>query len=201
MSVPPGARGGRPPGSALQGAAESGAPVSRLHEGQSSAPADFPVPTGREEEWRFTPLRRLRGLHGDGALVTGKIGVGADAAPRVTVENTERGDRRLGTAFVPADRVSARAFASFDEATVVTVPTGVESTEPTWITVRGEDAAGAAFGHIVVNVEPFARAVVVLEYGGSATHAGNVGVVVGGAGWPGILALSNRSGGTARPAP
>lgn len=25
--------------------------------------ADFPVPHGREEEWRFTPLERLRGLH------------------------------------------------------------------------------------------------------------------------------------------
>ena len=25
--------------------------------------ADIPVPTGREEEWRFTPMRRLRGLH------------------------------------------------------------------------------------------------------------------------------------------
>jgi len=24
--------------------------------------ADFPALTGREEEWRFTPLRRLRGL-------------------------------------------------------------------------------------------------------------------------------------------
>jgi hypothetical protein len=36
--------------------------VSRLHERQSYDPADFPVPTGRQEEWRFTPLRRLRGL-------------------------------------------------------------------------------------------------------------------------------------------
>jgi hypothetical protein len=44
---------------ALQGAVESGAPVSRLHERQSYDPADFGVPTGREEEWRFTPLRRL----------------------------------------------------------------------------------------------------------------------------------------------
>ena len=25
--------------------------------------AEVPVPTGREEEWRFTPLTRLRGLH------------------------------------------------------------------------------------------------------------------------------------------
>ena len=52
----------------LQGAVESAAPVSRLHERHSADLADFPVPTGREEEWRFTPLRRLRGLHG-GALV------------------------------------------------------------------------------------------------------------------------------------
>ena len=34
---------------ALQGAVESTAPVSRLHERQSYDPADFPVPTGREE--------------------------------------------------------------------------------------------------------------------------------------------------------
>jgi len=51
--------------SALQGAVEAGAPVSRLHERQSFDPADFGVPSGREEEWRFTPLRRLRGLLAD----------------------------------------------------------------------------------------------------------------------------------------
>ena len=44
---------------ALQGAVESTAPVSRLHLHQSYQLADFPVPSGREEEWRFTPLRRL----------------------------------------------------------------------------------------------------------------------------------------------
>ena len=34
----------------LQGTLESGAPMSRLHERQSYDPADFPVPTGREEK-------------------------------------------------------------------------------------------------------------------------------------------------------
>ena len=178
--------------SVLQGAAESGGvPVSRLHERQSFDLADFPVPTGREEEWRFTPLRRLRGLHSDAGPSAGKVSVGADAAPRVTVEKTEHGDPRLGTGFVPADRVSARAFASFGEATVVTVPTGLESTEPTWITVRGEDAGGTAFGHLVVNVEPFARAVVVLDYGGSATYADNVELVVGDASSLALVSLQD----------
>jgi Fe-S cluster assembly protein SufD len=165
--------------SALQGAVESGAPVSRLHERQSFDPAEFGVPTGREEEWRFTPLRRLRGLHGDETLKPGKIAVSVDAPPGVAVELAQHGDPRLGTAFIPGDRVSAQAFASFDEATLITVDEWLERIAPTWVTVRGENADGASFGHLVVDVKPNARAVVVLEYTGSATYADNVELVVG----------------------
>ena len=106
---------------ALQGAVESTAPVSRLHLNESFSLDDFPVPSGREEEWRFTPLRRLRGLHGDGDLAPGKTTIAVDAAAEVAVELAQHGDPRLGIAYVPADRVSARAFASFDQATVITV--------------------------------------------------------------------------------
>jgi Fe-S cluster assembly protein SufD len=164
--------------SVLQGAVESSAPVSRLHERRSYDPADFGVPTGREEEWRFTPLRRLRGLHQE-AVADGKVAVEVNAAPGVTAEFVERGDSRIGTAFVPADRVSARAYAGFSQATVVTVADEAESTTPTWVTVRGENSAGVAFGHLVVDVKPNARAVVVLEYGGAATYADNVEFRVG----------------------
>ena len=102
-----------------------------------------------------------------------------DAGPPITVEHLEHGDPRVGVAYVPGDRVSARAFANFGAATVVTVPADTESAEPVLIAVRGESADGAAFGHTVVNVEPNARAVVVLEYTGSATYADNVELVVG----------------------
>jgi Fe-S cluster assembly protein SufD len=163
----------------LQGAVETTAPVSRLHEQRSYDPADFGVPTGREEEWRFTPLRRLRGLHTDAPLPGGKVTVECDPAPEVTAENIERGDRRLGSAYVPADRVSARAFASFTEATVVTVPRGVVASRPTVISVRGDDPAGAVFGHVVVELEPLAQAVIVLDHTGSATYADNVELIVG----------------------
>ena len=163
----------------LQGAVESAAPVSRLHEHHSADLADFPVPTGREEEWRFTPLRRLRGLHGEGELAPGKVRVEADAAPGVSAERPPRGDPRFGTAFLPGDRVSARAFASFDEGTVITVPPDTDIDEPTVVSVRGEDPAGAAFGHTVVEVGRNSRAVVVLDHGGSATYADNVEFVVG----------------------
>jgi len=163
---------------ALQGAVESAAPVSRLHEHQSFSLDDFPVPTGREEEWRFTPLRRLRGLHKDASAPSGKVSVDADARPGVAMR-TQRDDERLGRTFVPADRVSARAFASFEEAMVITIPAETLADQPTVVSVRGESAEGAAFGHTLIDVGANARAAVVLDHSGSATYADNVEIVVG----------------------
>jgi len=164
--------------SGLQGAVET-APVSRLHEQQSYDPADFAVPTGREEEWRFTPLRRLRGLHSDLGFGDGKVHVVADAGPGVTIDYPDHGDPRVGVAYVPADRVSARAFASFAQATVVSVAPDANPAQPIHIAIRGESADGSAFGHTVVNLQPNAHAILVLEYSGSATYADNVELVVG----------------------
>ncbi len=163
----------------LQGAIES-APVTRLHEHRSYDPADFPVPDGREEEWRFTPLRRLRGLHTDSPVdPAAKVTVEVDPAPEVKTFSAERGGHLLGRSFVPADRVSARAYASFGEATVITVPAEADASRPTVVTVTGSDAGSTAFGHLLVHAEPFSRAVVVLDYRGSATYADNVELVVG----------------------
>jgi len=160
-------------------ALEVAAPPSRLHERQSFDPADFGVPTGREEEWRFTPLARLRDLHGDSPLAGGKVTVETDPAPGVIVEAVARDDARLGRSFVPSDRVSARAFASFAEATVITVPAETEASRPTVVTIRGDDVAGASFGHLLVDVKPMARAVLVLDHSGSATYAANAEFAVG----------------------
>ena len=164
---------------ALRGAVEAAAPVSRLHQLRSFELADFRVPTGREEEWRFTPLRRLRGLHGDSSLPSGKVAVESDAASPGTAVRAQRGDRRLGATFVPSDRVSARAFASFEEATVVSVPDEAQISQPIVVSVRGEDAGGAAFGHTLIEVGANSNAVVVLDHTGSATFADNVEIVVG----------------------
>ncbi|SRR6266487_4036097 len=175
----------------IAGALEAAAPLSRLHGRESHDVADFPVPNGREEEWRFTPLRRLHGLHGQTVPAAGpaagpaasKIIVAADAAPEVRVEVTGRDDDRLGRAYVPTDRVSALAYSSFREATVVTVPKETVASRPTVLSVRGErdsERAGdtAAFGHLLVEVEPFASAVLVLDHTGSAIYADNVELAV-----------------------
>ena len=164
--------------SGLSGAVETTGPVSRLHARESFDPADFAVPTGREEEWRFTPLRRLRGLHNDAAL-DGKVGVAVDADREITVVLAQHGDPRLGNDYVPADRVSARAFAAAGEATIVSVPAGFTTSRPVMISVRGDDPTVAAAGHLLVELGANSSAVVVLDYAGSATYADNVVFVVG----------------------
>jgi len=138
---------------------------------------DFAVPVGREEEWRFTPLHRLRHLHEDDSAGDGTVHVEIDAAPEVEAETVARGDSRLGRAGEPADRVAARAWSVFEKATLVTVPAEAVTSRPTTVSFRGD--GGTAFGHLLVDVKPFAQAVVVLDYTGSATYADNVEFVVG----------------------
>ena len=48
---------------ARAGGRERNAAGSRADRLSSFELSDFPVLTGREEDWRFTPLKRLGGLH------------------------------------------------------------------------------------------------------------------------------------------
>ncbi|MFE5515661.1 Fe-S cluster assembly protein SufD [Streptomyces sp. NPDC056529] len=140
--------------------------------------ADFPVPHGREEEWRFTPLERLRGLHDGTAVATGEgVKVDIEAPEGVTVETVGRDDERLGRAGKPVDRVAAQAYSSFEKASVVTVAKDAVLTEPIRIAVHGH--GGTAFGHQVIELGAFAEAVVVIDHTGDAVLAANVDYVLG----------------------
>ncbi|MFH8803014.1 Fe-S cluster assembly protein SufD [Streptomyces sp. NPDC017936] len=152
--------------------------VSRMSASPSFDVADFPVPHGREEEWRFTPLERLRGLH-DGTAVANGDGVKVDVqAPEgVTVETVGRDDARLGKAGTPVDRVAAQAYSAFEKAGVVTVPKDTVLTEPIRIAVHGR--GGTAFGHQIVELGAFAEAVVVIDHTGDAVLAANVDYILG----------------------
>jgi Fe-S cluster assembly protein SufD len=162
---------------------------SRAERRASFDVADFPVPGGREEEWRFTPMDRLRDLH-TGApaesppsvvLVTGADGAGPDGAgpdgagpdgAGVRVETVGRDDPRLGRAGTPEDRVAAQAWSGFERALVLTVPAGTQVTEPVQVQVTG--AGGLEYGHALLAVERQASAVVVLDFRGAGTFADNV---------------------------
>ncbi|HEY7054387.1 MAG TPA: Fe-S cluster assembly protein SufD [Mycobacterium sp.] len=151
----------------------------------------FEVPHGRDEIWRFTPLKRLRGLHDGSAPATGSAQITVAEHPGVTVEQVRRGDERLGDGGAPADRVAAQAFSSFNKATIVTVARDTEVAKPVVVSIDGPGEGAVAYGHLQIRVEELARAIVVVDLRGSGTYAENVEIIVGDSAALGVIWIAD----------
>ncbi len=160
-----------------------GPPKTKSQALRSYHVADFPALTGREEEWRFTPLKRLRGL--DSAPGTA---VASGVAPKheygelpagVTVSTVDTSDPRIGSVLTPFDRISALGYERAEQALLVSVARGAVLDAPAVIRLVGAGADGLAFGHTYLEVGELAEATLVLEQTGSVTLADNVEVAVG----------------------
>ncbi|WP_283614221.1 Fe-S cluster assembly protein SufD [Mycolicibacterium poriferae] len=178
--------------------AVEGSALSAVNKGEifSSFDVDaFEVPGGRDEIWRFTPLKRLRGLHdgsaGSNGRATGSAGITVTERPGVTVETVGRDDERLGQAGAPTDRVAAQAFSSFDTATVVTVARDTEVSEPIEIAITGPGEGAVAYGHLQIRIEELSRAIVVVDLRGSGTYADNVEILVGDSAGVGVIWIAD----------
>ncbi len=138
-------------------------------------PADFTTPDGREEEWRFTPRRRMTKLlhpleQTDGATITV---LGPDG---VTSDETAQGPIEPGAFLVPIDLPSALAWQGANALQLVTVPPNTEVDEPIVVTVAGH---GDSYQAVRITVEHDSKASIVIDHRGSGSHATNVEVEVG----------------------
>ena len=149
---------------------------SHLHPRPSWVVADHPMPTGREEIWRFTPVKRIQGLldgtPSDAHLVWEET-LPAGVTSRAITELEARGI----SAEEPVDRVSALAAELSPGARLIDVPAEAELADPVSIVLRGQREL--VWGHIVVRVGAHARATVVVRHEGSATYGAKLDLVVG----------------------
>lgn len=150
---------------------------SRAERKTSYKVEDFAALTGREEDWRFTPLGRLGGLHTD-ELTGAAPAVEVKAPAGVQVETIARDDARIGSAGIPEDRVAANAWSTFSEATAITVPAEAELEGQIEVAINGTHKDAAA-QHLFIETKPFSKAVVVLRHTGSAVLSQNVEFKVG----------------------
>ena len=151
---------------------------SRAERKTSFDVADFPIPGGREEDWRFTPVDRLAGLFQVEPTDDSKLILDICAPAGVQVSEATAGDSVFGSVLRPADRASAAAWAGAQKATLVTIGSELELAEPGSISMTAQDRARVN-GHLIVDVGRFARATVVLTHKGSAECAANVELRVG----------------------
>lgn len=138
----------------------------RVH---SLSPDDFAVPTGREEEWRFTPRDAFSAFmqtNPDAGFVTVSEG------PAIVVPVAE-----LSSSWLPSDRPSAVARAGVSHAVVLDIPAEQESETPIHVKLSGTSAV--SYEHVEIRFGRFSKATVVIEQPADSSVSGSIVVTVG----------------------
>ncbi|MQA26391.1 MAG: Fe-S cluster assembly protein SufD [Micromonosporaceae bacterium] len=152
--------------------------ASHLHPVASYDLEAHPAPTGREEVWRFTPLKRLRGLL-DGGPSDGHLSWKHDTPDGVTFGRLSTEQAIALGAPAPMDRLAALAVAHGQGAALIEIPAEAVLDEPLVVRLTGDSADDLVWGHIVVKVGPYSKATLVFEHTGSARYASSVSVLLG----------------------
>jgi Fe-S cluster assembly protein SufD len=153
---------------------------------RSLDPSDFPTPTSRDEEFRFTPMSRLHNLHQGNVVATGSMAIAVNKVPGSSFEiaGTKSTDRIGFT-----DKIAAGAWSRIDAVSTLTIEANQSLSESVVVSIVGSGAV--AFGQLDINVEKFANAVVIVDHIGAATYAGNIDINVADGGSVTVVSLQD----------
>ncbi|HAQ60223.1 MAG TPA: Fe-S cluster assembly protein SufD, partial [Microbacterium sp.] len=142
----------------------------------SFVPADFPRPTGREVNWKHTPVARLAPLFDDAAGDEGAVTIGVSGP--LAASALEVGQAPRGEVFEPEDLPAAIAWTRSAQALYLAVPANDELDEPVVVEFTGAGASLRAHAHVVLEARENSRATVILRHAGAAAFAENVEIIV-----------------------
>ncbi|WP_323100038.1 Fe-S cluster assembly protein SufD [Intrasporangium sp. YIM S08009] len=148
---------------------------SRAERTASFDVAAFPVPNGREEEWRFTPVKKLKGVLAEGA--TGTLEADTQLPEGVTTSTVTADEARALGILPPQDRAAVVAGAATG-AVLVDIADEAELDAPVRVSLVGRGGE-PVHGHLVVRAGRFSKATVVVEHTGSAQYSQLLSVVTG----------------------
>ena len=171
---------------------------SHLHPTPSWSVEDHPLPTGREEIWRFTPIKRFSQLLNPSENVGALTWESQAAAPVVIGGLTAEQARELAVE-APVDRIAALAAEQAGHRTHIQIPAEAELTEPVVLTGTGTGTGaqdGQACDHYVLSVGAFAKATVVIKFQGLASYAEKLDVVVGDGATLNLITVQDWADGT-----
>ena len=144
--------------------------------------ADHRPITGREESWRFTPMRRLRGLHADAAFSGSDFSITVQGQDGVTTSSLTGADAEALkgiSGYQPNDHVSARTYLAAESVYLIDIAPEASTAAPVVVTLHGNSIDQAVAAHLVVRVGHHAQAQIVVAYEGSATMSETVEILVG----------------------
>ncbi|WP_169746276.1 Fe-S cluster assembly protein SufD [Demequina flava] len=148
--------------------------ASRADRPTSFEVSDFTVPGGREEEWRFSPLKDIKPMLADEAT-SGHLEWDVPELPAgVTLTDIDVAAARERSVRAPGDRASAVAAAHSGGARVLTIAPNTVLDEPLQISVTG--TGQDVRGHLLVEAGESSEATVIFERKGTATYSEFVSV-------------------------
>ncbi len=153
---------------------------TRSERPRSYDPADYDAPTGREVNWKHTPIAELATVFIDEETESGDdIGIEYSVIGEGTewVESTGHEASVRGEFFVPEDLPSAIAWKRCANALHQRIPADVELEAPVHIKVHGKDGRHAN-AHLIIEAMPNSKGTIILEHSGSAQYAQNVEIIV-----------------------
>jgi Fe-S cluster assembly protein SufD len=162
----------------LNDALEQGHVESHLHPEPTYDVDAHPVPSGREEIWRFTPLKRLRGLL-DGAPSDSHLDIKEELPAGVTVTTISTEEAKTLGVTPAFDRLGALAVANAGGAILVDVAAEADLDGPVRLLLHGASVDDVVWGHLVLRVGAHARATILVEHTGSTTFDAFTTVLVG----------------------
>src|SRR3712207_2983868 len=128
------------------GTTPTGSPAERF---TSTDPDAFGVPTGREETWRFTPMKRIRPLL-DGAPSDAHLSWTTDLPEGVELTSVEADDPLLKGLPEPGDRLAALARQRSGGAAVVRIAPEAQLDRPVTLGLAGTGGDDGGWGQLVI---------------------------------------------------
>lgn len=146
----------------------------RVH---SFEPADFGAPTGREVNWKHTPVARLATVLTDedtsASTAVEAVLTGIPAGMIIASQGHDAAVR--GDVFRPEDLPSALAWKNSPDALHVRIPENTEVADPIRIDLNGH--GGHAQAYIIIEAMPNSHATVLLYHSGTADYAQDVEII------------------------
>ncbi|MDP9490802.1 MAG: Fe-S cluster assembly protein SufD [Actinomycetota bacterium] len=170
-------------------AATQGHVESHLNPPASYDLADHPVPTGREEVWRFTPLKRLRGIL-DGEASGSHLTWETTLPEGVTLSEITA-DQARELELPPNERPAALAAELSGGAMLLDVPAEAVIEEPVVLRLAGSSVDDLVWGRLLYRVGAHAEVTIVLVHTGSARYSAIQSFLVGDGAKVNILSLQD----------
>jgi Fe-S cluster assembly protein SufD len=133
------------------------------------------TPTGREEAWRFTPLKRLAGLHDGSAKPDDRASLSLNGAAPAGV-SLSRGP--VTAASASEDAIVNRVRNHTSEGAILAIDKNVQVDQPIFLTRTSGGVESAELSRVQIRLGDHAKATVILENTGDTHLAEDLEIIL-----------------------